>query len=59
MERLKYYWRKAILEKVPHGEESSLGLCEEDAISLCKILLKNGYAVCLTGGDLEDEVRVS
>ena len=36
-----------------------MNLGEEDAFNLSKILLKNGYAVCLTGGDLGDDIRVA
>ena len=52
-------FRKDILKHVPHGEEGQLELEWEDAITISKILLKNGYAVCLTGGEMGDEVKLS
>ena len=52
-------WKEAILEHIPHGHEGELTLNWEDAIALEKILIKNGYAVCITGGDMDDELRVS
>ena len=59
MERLKTYWREAILENIPHGEEGSLQLTPKDAMDFAAILLKHGYAVCLTGGDIGDDVKAS
>jgi hypothetical protein len=53
------YWRKAILENVPHGEEGYIQFEPEEAFKLSEMLLKRGYAVCLTGGDIGDDVRVS
>ena len=53
-------WKEAILEHIPHGEDGHLGnLKWEDAITLQKLLLKNGFAVCITGGDFEDEYVVA
>lgn len=52
-------WKKAILENVPHGEEGYICLPWEDAITWAKILNKRGYAVLFTGGEMEDEVKVS
>jgi hypothetical protein len=52
-------WKKAILENVPHGEEGYICLPWEDAITWAKILSKRGYAVLFTGGEMEDEVKVS
>lgn len=52
------YWYKSVLEHIPHGEEGSLQCSEEDVATLIKILLKRGYAVCLTGGDIGDDVCV-
>ena len=57
-DKLKDYWRDAILEKIPHGEDGCLQLNKEDAIDMCRILLTNGFAVCLAGGDMADEVAV-
>lgn len=58
-ERLQKFWRDAILEHIPHGEEGSLQCNEEEAIILAKLLIKKGYAVCITGGDVGDDVMVS
>lgn len=52
-------WKKSVLEHVPHGEEGSLQCTEEEMLILSRLLLKKGYAVCLTGGDFGDEIRVS
>ena len=52
-------WKKQVLENVPHGHEGQLELEWEDAITISKILLKNGYAVCLTGGEMGDEIKLS
>ena len=56
---MEEYWRKAILENVPHGEEGSLQCTEEEVIILSRLLLKKGYAICLTGGDIGDNIRVN
>lgn len=52
------FWLKKVLERIPHGEEGVLCCTEEEAIILCKLLIKKGYAVCLTSGDFEGEVAV-
>lgn len=52
-------WRKTVLEKIPHGEEGRLELEEEDAVTIVRILLRYGYAVCLTNGDFGDKVRLN
>ena len=52
-------WKDAILEKVPHGEEGHLQLDFEEVVTLQKILLDKGYAVCVTGGDCKDEYKIS
>lgn len=57
-EKLSDIWREAILNHIPHGEDGCLELKKEDAIDMCRILLTNGFAVCLTGGDIEDEIAV-
>lgn len=44
--------------KIVYGGEAYLNLPFEDALTLAKILLKNGYAVLLTGGDIGDDVRI-
>lgn len=56
--KLKNSWRQDILEHVPHGEEGSLQLDREAAVTLCGILLGRGYAVCITGGDFDDDVSI-
>lgn len=56
---LKDYWKKAILENVPHGEDGNLQVREEDILDFIKILLKYGNAVCITGGDFEDMYKIS
>lgn len=58
MKELQPFWRKAIFENIPHGEEGSLQCTREEAIVLSELLLKKGYAVCLTGGDIGDEIAV-
>lgn len=57
-EKLSNIWREAILNHIPHGEDGCLQLSKEDAIDMCRILLTNGFAVCLTGGDIGDEIAV-
>ena len=47
------------MKYLPHGEEGSLQLDERSAIILARILLKKGYAILLTGGDIGDDLRVS
>lgn len=56
--KLSDIWREAILNHIPHGEGGCLQLNKEDAIDMCRILLTNGFAVCLTGGDIGDEIAV-
>ena len=58
-ERLQGFWRDSILEHIPHGEDGSLQCNEEETHILTKLLVKKGYAVCITGGDIGDDVRVS
>lgn len=52
-------WKEAILKNVPHGHEGQIDLSWEDAITWAKILNKMGYAVLFTGGDMDDDVKVS
>lgn len=52
-------WYANILNHFPHGEEGSLNLNQDDAFEFTKLLLRNGFAVCLTGGDIGDDVRVN
>ena len=51
-------WREAVLENVPHGEEGRINLNPKDAFTVSKILLNRGYAVCLTHGDIGDDLCV-
>ena len=46
-------------EYFPHGEEGSLQLDYEDACQIMKILVNRGYAVCISGGDIGDDFKVS
>ena len=55
---MEKYWRDAILKNIPHGEEGSLTCNEKEAIILTKLLINKGYAVCITGGDLGEDVEV-
>lgn len=55
----KKSWHRLCLEKIPHGEEGRIDLNWDDAVTWAKILNKHGYAVLLTGGDMEDAVKVS
>ena len=52
-------WRNAILDNIYHGDDGHFQCSEEDAISLCRILIKRGYAVCITGGDIGDDLQVN
>lgn len=47
-----------LLNKIYMGQEGSLQLSWEDCCTLQKILLKKGYAVLITGGDIGDEYRI-
>ena len=51
-------WHKIVLEKMPHGEEGTIELNWDDAVTWAKILNRIGYAVLLTGGEFEGEVTV-
>ena len=52
-------WLKTCLEKIPHGEEGELQLDMDDAINITKILLKKGYTVLFSSGDIGDDVKIS
>ena len=54
----KKEWHKLCLEKIPHGEEGSINLTWEEAITWAKILEKKGYAILITSGDVDDEINV-
>lgn len=56
---MEKYWRDAILKNVPHGEDASLQLTPSEAIAFATMMVKKGYAICITGGDIGDNVRVS
>lgn len=47
-----------LVNKIHHGEEGSLQLNWDDCCALQKILLKRGYAVLITGGDIGDDYRI-
>ena len=55
----KSSWHKMCLEKLPHGEDGQIDLNWDDAVTWTKILNRHGYAVLFTGGDFENDVRVS
>lgn len=57
--KLEKFWRESIFEHVPHGEDGSLQCTEDEAVILCRLLLKKGFAVCITGGDIGDECNVN
>ena len=52
-------WFKNVLDHIPHGEEGSLECTEDEAIILSKLLIKKGYAICLTSGDIGADVKVN
>lgn len=53
------FWKKSVLEHVPHGEDGTLSLCTDEEMStLVKLLINKGYAVCITGGDIGDTYTV-
>lgn len=54
----KTHWYKTVLEKVPHGQEGTFNFAKEDAIAMMELLLKNGYAVCVTGGHIGEDWRI-
>lgn len=47
-----------LLHKIYMGQEGSLQLNWTDCCILQKMLLKKGYAVLITGGDIGDEYRI-
>jgi len=51
-------WYKCVLDHFPHGEEGNLDLNTDDAFEFAKLLLRNGFAVCLTSGDIGDNINV-
>lgn len=51
-------WYTRVLDHFPHGEEGRLTLNPDDAFEFAKILLRNGFAVCFTSGDIGDDIDV-
>lgn len=47
-----------LLNKIYMGQEGSLQLNWSDCCTLQEILLKQGYAVLVTGGDVGDKYRI-
>lgn len=47
-----------MVNKVTNGEEGSINLPLEDVVTFTKILLKRGYAVLFTAGEIEPDVRI-
>lgn len=47
-----------LLDKIYMGQEGSLHLNWSDCCTLQEILLRRGYAVLVTGGDVSDEYRI-
>ena len=47
-----------VIKGIVHGEDGSIQLKMEDAVTFANILLKYGYAVLFTGGDFGDMVRI-
>ena len=58
MAGLKHFTYDEVVRGIENGEEGSLQLKFEDAMALAQILMRNGYAVMFTGGDIGDEIRV-
>jgi hypothetical protein len=52
-------WYDSVLNHVPHGEEGSLQLEWNDAMTLLRILLTRGYAVCVTKGYFDEDVKLA
>lgn len=47
-----------VIKGIVHGEDGSIQLKMEDAVTFTNILLKYGYVVLFAGGDFEDMVRI-
>lgn len=47
-----------LINKIHHGEEGFLYLPFDDFVTLAKVLLNRGYAIMITGGEVEDEYRI-
>ena len=52
------FTEKELYEKLSNGAEGSLQLSYEDACTLQKLLLSNGYSVLMSGGDIGGEYKV-
>lgn len=47
-----------IMDKIHRGEEGSIQFLPDDAWTLAQILMRHGYAVLLTGGDIDPDIRL-
>lgn len=47
-----------VIKGIVNGQEGSINLNFEEAVTFAKILLNRGYAVLFTGGDIGDDIRV-
>lgn len=52
-------WEAHVLDMVPHGEEGSIQLSCDDAITVQKCLIENGFVTCLSHGDIGGEYKLS
>lgn len=55
---MKNFTLTDLIEGITYGQEGSINLSFEDAMTFTKILLNRGYAVLYTGGDMGDDVRI-
>lgn len=53
------YTYNELVKKVTRGEDGSLQLHFKDATVMAEILLRHGYAVLFTDGDIKDHIRIS
>ena len=54
---MAHWTYQELINKIYMGQEGSLQLNWGDCCTLQEILLRNGYAVLVTGGDMKDEYR--
>lgn len=47
-----------LINKIHHGEDGSLNLPFDDCVTLAKVLVNRGYAIMITGGEVQDENRI-
>lgn len=47
-----------LINKIHHGEDGFLILPFEDCMTIAKVLLNRGYAIMITGGEMQDESRI-